>query len=94
MRPENVNPKNFKVESILYNDKRFSIAYGTWENQQKHLAMRWNGDSEEEIGYPKVFQHPMWFLIAEDLKIPILKSIIDLGNANNKEILAALEDAL
>lgn len=41
MKPENVNPKNFKVEKIVYANNEFSIAYGVWEEGETHLAMRW-----------------------------------------------------
>lgn len=91
MRPENVNPKNFDVEKIIYDDGIFSIAYGNWQNRHMHLAMRWNGDKEEDIGYPKVFSHPMWFQIPENLKIPILKALINLEGSIPKNILDTLE---
>ncbi|WP_157719110.1 hypothetical protein [Halopseudomonas salegens] len=67
-KPEEVNPRNFKVESVVYNDGDFSIAWGEWEDGELHLAMRWNGD--ESPGYPKTFGHPVWFLLPQDLTIP------------------------
>ena len=91
MKPENVNPKNFKVENIVYNNDYFSIAYGIWEGGNKHLVMRWNGESDEDPGYPKLFNNPVWFLIPEELKIPILTSLINLSDSDNKEILKALD---
>ena len=44
MRPENVNPGNFTVDNILYNNGNFAVAYGTWEDGDKYIAMRWNGE--------------------------------------------------
>ncbi len=54
MKPENVNPKNFKVENIVYDNEYFFIAYGIWEEGNRHLVMRWNGESDDP-GYPKLF---------------------------------------
>ena len=50
MNPENVNPNNFKIENILFNNTNFSIAYGKWENRNKVIAMRWNGNKEDDKG--------------------------------------------
>ena len=44
MNPENVNPNNFSVIHILFNNDDFSIAYGTWEDDNNYIAMRWNGE--------------------------------------------------
>lgn len=91
MKPEKVNPKNFKVENIIYNNGYFSIAYGLWDEKDKHLAMRWNGDSEGDPGYPKLFNNPVWFLVSEELKIPILKALLEIKNSDNDEIIKVLQ---
>lgn len=77
MKPENVNPKNFKVEKIIYNAGGFSVAKGEWvDDETKRFAMRWNGEGDEK-GYPSVFDNPMWFQLPEgDIK-GILKAIIE-----------------
>lgn len=91
MKPENVNPKNFKVESIIYDNEYFSIAYGEWEGKKNHLAMRWNGETDEDPGYPKLFNNPVWFLIAEELTIPFLTSLIGEPCSDEPSILKSLE---
>lgn len=93
MKPENVNPSNFKVEHILFDNEEFSIAYGKWEGGNDSIAMRWNG-TDDDPGYPKLFSNPVWFLIDQDLKLPILKSLLEVNNANNDKILKALEKEL
>ena len=77
MKPEDVNPQNFKVEKIIFNNGYFSVAKGEWvDDGTKRFAMRWNGNGTEK-GYPSVFDHPMWFqLPAGDIK-GILKAIIE-----------------
>lgn len=76
--PENVNPGNFKVIKIIFDNGDFSIAYGIWENKHKAIAMRWNGEADaKDVGYPKAFGNPMWFIVHDDLKNAILKAIIE-----------------
>ena len=81
MNPQNANPGNFKVQSVIYTstDGYFSIAKGVWtEDGQDRFAMRWNGDINDpnDKGYPSVFDHPMWFQLPYDIK-DILKALID-----------------
>lgn len=91
MKPENANPKNFEVEEVIYNDGEFSVAYGRWQNQPvKQLGMRWNGDADDDAGYPKVFGNPMWFLLSSDLKEIFLRSLLESDSSNKPAILEIL----
>lgn len=90
MKPENVNPRNFDVIEILYDNGEFSIAYGVFEKKDKCIAMRWNGDGED-AGYPKLFKHPVWFIVDNRLKIIMMKSLLAEPHANNIKILKVLE---
>jgi hypothetical protein len=70
MRPENANPQNFTVEEIIHNDEEFSVAIGIWnEDSSRRFAMRWNGNNTnpDDVGYPSVFKHPMWFQLPIDI---------------------------
>ena len=93
MDPENVNPSKFKVEHVLFDNPYFAIAYGIWENDSNRLAMRWNGTGEN-AGYPKAFGHPMWFIVDEQLYVPILRSLIGYPNADSTKILKVLEQII
>jgi hypothetical protein len=76
-RPEKVNPGNFKVKTVIYNDGDFSVALGFWDGEKDpRLAMRWNGDDCGDQGYPKSHNHPMWFLIPDSLKLPFIGSLL------------------
>jgi hypothetical protein len=78
--PVNVNPGNFNVKKVLFDNGSFSVAYGTWNKTKKDvIAMRWNGDDDEDQGYPKTFGYPMWFIIHNDLKNIIVKNLIELN---------------
>ena len=83
MRPELVNPGNFAVEKIIYDDGDFSVAIGVWQDDQtRRFAMRWNGNDNdgEDKGYPKVFMHPMWFQLPTDIT-KLISAIIENGNS-------------
>lgn len=72
--PREVNPHNFKVLEIIYDLNGFSVAWGIWENGTKRLAMRWNGEGEDK-DYPKTFGNPVWFMLPNELSLPILQSL-------------------
>ena len=96
MKPEKVNPSNFKLREVLYDNGEFSIAYGIYDGgKEPVIAMRWNGKNEESLGFPYMGDYktgtPVWFVIPDMLKITILRSIIGLPNAESKEILKILE---
>lgn len=97
MKPEEVNPSNFKLREVLYNNGEFSIAYGIYDGgKEPVIAMRWNGKNEKSLGFPYMGDRktgtPVWFVIPDMLKITILRSIIGLPNAKSKEILKILEN--
>lgn len=90
--PIDVNPHNFQVHQIIYNDGDFSIAWGRWEDGNMHLAMRWNGDGD--AGYPKTFGNPVWFLIPGNLSIPILRGVLGAEFSNAEAIADAIKDII
>jgi len=84
-RPEDVNPQNFHVHHILFNDGEFSIAWGEWEDGTLRLAMRWNGEGSDP-GYPKLFSNPVWFLLPDSLTISVLSGILGSQFSNRSAI--------
>lgn len=72
--PREVNLHNFKVLEIIYDLNVFSVAWGRWEDGTKRLAMRSNGEGEDK-GYPKTFGNPVWFMLPNELNLPILQSL-------------------
>jgi hypothetical protein len=87
-KPTEFKPNNYKVNSVLFDNTEFSIVLGTWKGNKNILAMRWNGDNEDDKGYPKTFGHPMWFIIHNDLKQPIIQALMQ----NDKNIIDKLLD--
>ena len=90
MKPEDVNHKKFETKEILYKGNGFSVAYGIWEERSHVIAMRWDGEGED-AGYPKLFAHPVWFIIPDDLMIPILKSLLEKEESKKEQILNILK---
>lgn len=79
-KPEDVNPKNFKVVKIIYDDQSFSIAVGIWQDDStERWAMRWNGspNDPDDVGYPSVFKNPMWFQLPENFKNILLQALLN-----------------
>jgi len=80
VRPEDVNPQNFQVIRIVYQDVDFSIAEGIWQDDEsQRWGLRWNGNptNEDDIGYPSVFRHPMWFQLPVNFKDVFLKALLN-----------------
>jgi hypothetical protein len=73
-KPEDVNPSNFEVIEVVYNLNGFSIAWGIWEEGNHRLAMRWNGNGDDQ-GYPKTFGNPVWFILPQELSFPLLQAL-------------------
>lgn len=92
-QPENVKPRNFDTQTIIYSNQGFSIAWGRWEDGSMVLGMRWDGN-ETDQGYPKTFGHPVWFIIPQNLRIPILQSLLTQPNINLREMLDVLSTLL
>lgn len=90
MNPKDVNPSNFKVKNILFDNGDFAVAYGKWKDESYSLAMRWNGQGND-IGYPKSRNYPMWFIIHDSMKIPIVKTLIGIPNSNFQSIIETLK---
>jgi hypothetical protein len=82
-----VNPQNFQVATVLFDDGEFSIAVGIWQSTQRRLAMRWNGQAGDP-GYPKLFGHPVWFILPEKMTVPMLKRLLDAAGADARNVLS------
>ena len=77
--PEQVNPKKFTVEEVLFNDQEFSVVLGTWNESGDHaIAMRWNGDpsDEESKGFPNQGGNPTWFIVHRSVAKATLSGLL------------------
>ena len=44
-----------------------------------------------ERSYPKLFQHPVWFVLPEEFSVPFLKGLLGTS-ADSKEVLQVLAE--
>ena len=89
MRAKDVNPSNFKVENVVFENEDFSIAIGIWANGDRRMAMRWNGHEDDPV-YPKLFGNPVWFIVDDSLILPFLNALRYVKDSDKKEIEAAI----
>jgi hypothetical protein len=91
--PSEVNTAKFQVEKILYSTDGFSIAYGCWEDKNRYLAVRWDGE-ENKIGFPQTYGKPQWLIIPDKLTTPFLKALLDTDEKTRKQPLIDLLGSL
>ncbi len=70
-----VRHSKFPVDRVLFDDGDFSIAWGTYNNDQKRLGVRWNKEPKEP-GYPKQGKYGTWFLISQDLAYGFVNALL------------------
>lgn len=90
--PEEVRPNTFPDHLVIYNDGAFSISYGTYDGGERCLAMRWNGETGDAIGFPQSHGKPVWFALPSDFSIPIVRSILATPHSNDQNILRVLQE--
>ena len=89
--PNEVNPRNFQVLRVLYDDGEFSVVRGTWEDGTARLAMRWNG-AGDDAGYPKTFGNPVWFVLPPPLTGAISRALPGETGSNPDSIIETLSE--
>ena len=84
MSPTKVRPKKLPYFKVLYNYNGFSIALGEFDKTPpKRLAMRWNETESNEVGYPCQGKNPTWFMLPDELSIPLILSIPAINALSN-----------
>ena len=88
MEPENVHPRDFTNHRVLYNNKDFSIAIGNWDDDESNsrVGMIWN-EAYNGIGYPSAFGHPKWFIVENNVALPLLVWLLGKSGEENDSII-------
>lgn len=86
-----VHHSKFPVDHVIYDNGAFAIAWGAYDGNPRSLGMRWNG-GPNDVGYPKLFQNPVWFVLPPELSVPFVKSLLGAQSAKNQALLQVLED--
>ncbi len=90
LEPQNAISNFFNDFTVLYDVDTFAIAY---DNTDKIIIMRWNGESEEHNGYPiGKGNKPLWFRVGKKLVKPILTMLLAQEKSKTKEILEILKN--
>lgn len=86
-----VHHSKFPVDHVLYDNGEFAVAWGTYDGGPRCLGMRWNGGPSDP-GYPKLFQHPVWFVLPWQLSVPLVKALLGTSSADDTALLKVLEE--
>jgi len=94
-KPENVlRSQAFILSEVIYNQDDFSIATGySIGSEEIHLAMRWNG-GENGVGFPRAFNHSLWFPINKELTKSILLGLKNHQNNCNEVELMKIHEVI
>jgi len=89
MQPNLVNPADWQNHEVIFDDGDFSAVWGQYKGIFC-LGTRWNGDGNDERGYPGQGAYPLWFIIPEYLTLSVLERLntisiqSDLRDDNNQ----------
>lgn len=91
--PQSVTHSKFPVDRLLYDDGEFAVAWGSYEGGPRRLGMRWSGDpnNPDDTGYPKLFKHPVWFMLPEALNVAFARALVGTPSADQQAVLHVLE---
>ena len=83
IRPEQVTaPQNhWQLNNVLYDGGAdgWSAAEGLWDGERA-LALRWNGNDNQEKGNPISSGHPTWFIVPEELE-GVMSAVLEFSTA-------------
>lgn len=77
MQPTDFKSSKFTPVKVIYNDGKFSIAIGIgdggneYETKGTRFAMRWNGPTDDKLGFPASSSNAMWFQLPNNVEIII-----------------------
>ena len=73
--PYEVRPANFPDPQVIYHGTYSSIAFGIWEGEEEVLAVRYDGENEQDVGFPSAFGNPVWFILPHYLNQAVLAEL-------------------
>ena len=85
-----VHHSKFPVDHVLYDNGVFATAWGTYDGRRRCLGMRWNNGGPNDVGYPKLFQYPVWFVLPDELSVPLVKALLGTPFADDPALLKIL----
>ncbi|MGI9250100.1 MAG: hypothetical protein ACR2PR_02735 [Pseudohongiellaceae bacterium] len=64
--PNDVTGKDRELIKVLYEGQGWSVAEVKWQGREA-VGIRWDGEKEEDIGFPNARGNPVWFVVPDDL---------------------------
>jgi len=61
---------SFKVEVIVPDFDGLAIGR-VFIDDKPHYVVRWNGDNDDDVGFPQSHGHPVWMLLPRGIKLSI-----------------------
>lgn len=71
-----VRPAKWSDIAVLFDDGQYSVISGTYDQGDHVLGERWNGEGDD-LGFPNVAGYPVWHVVPEWLRIPVLHALLD-----------------
>jgi hypothetical protein len=77
-----VRPKKWKHITVLFEDDRYAVISGEYDGDYC-LGERWTGGADG-IGYPSQGGNPLWHVVPEFLRLPVLHGLLDEAGRKRK----------
>ena len=77
MDPRQVlHPQGIRIENVLYDSgiEGWSLAELTLNGSEPFYGIRWNGETEDDLGMPTSRNDPVWFYLPEEFT-PLIHGI-------------------
>lgn len=71
-----VRPQKWSNVIDLFDNGSYSAIWGSYENGERCLGVRWNGHADEPYGYPSQSGYPVWYVEPNFLYKSILLTIL------------------
>lgn len=82
-------PDGFILKKIIFSKNDFTLGWGNYRESGKmqygRLGVRWEHFPRTESGKPQ------WVAIHNDLRVPILRSVVGLEGTDNEAVINALK---
>ena len=95
-RASEVHSSIWSRSVVSYDDGTYSAIWGCYDGGKvRTLGLRWDGDpaNEADVGFPKTYKHPTWFVVPDEFTGPILYSLLNQALAHESDYCNAIHEA-
>src|SRR5208282_2756113 len=80
-----VRPGKWSEVIDLFDNGHYSAVWGSYEEGDHCLGVRWNKGGEGETGYPNQGGNPLWYVEPSFLTEPILQALLTIVQQEGQE---------